>query len=104
VCYIPFSKVDKKDGLIFGALHLKAKEDLKSQLLRKYEMKSLSIFLNNLCRKYKHVFPAFLESKVIIAGDLNFHNLCETSFLYENGFRDTWHEIHKDKIGYTWDP
>lgn len=54
-------------------------------------------------KKYPHMLPALVKSKVIIAGDLNLHNLGETDFLYNSGFRDTWLEVNGTDPGYSWD-
>ena len=59
--------------------------------------------MDKMATQIPRMATAINSSKVIIAGDLNLHNLGETSFLYESQFRDTWLEVNGLDPGYSWD-
>ena len=60
--------------------------------------------INKNSKFWELVTESWENSDVILLGDFNFINLCETDAIYENNFKDVWLEIKGlSDVGYTWD-
>lgn len=100
--------------LVLCALHLVARES-QHQMQRRYEeVKFIDrIFKNPESlkglkpveeRAHRMIKQATAAGNIVCAGDMNFHNLCETDVLYEHGYEDVWLALRDLEPGYTWDP
>ena len=109
-------KTSDGKGLLISASHLIAHEDEEKMLYRFKEIRELD---ENMTRKNSLDFSshpkienevtklknsASQNGNVIIMGDMNFHNLCETDIIYELEYEDVWLNLKNLDPGYTWDP
>lgn len=105
---------ETENGACFAtcSLHLRHLEEKEYALARNRELKNtlkvLETSQNFRNRDSEKVIAkiqrAFDSNNIVILGDLNFHNLGETDFLYNQDFSDVWLNIKGiEDPGFTWD-
>ena len=102
-------------GVMIASAHLIAHETEAKMVYRFKELRELDELM---CRSTEleaghlataRTFEQLRRSAVdcgdvVLMGDMNFHNLCETDIAYELEYEDAWLNLRGLEKGYTWDP
>lgn len=101
-------------GVMVASAHLIAHETEDKMLYRFKELRELDELMLRGVLETRHLSTAhsFEQQRqsaaeagnVLVMGDMNFHNLCETDVAYELGYEDAWLNLRGFDSGYTWDP